>query len=545
MERRWHRVWPMWVPKQFEVEKPTSEYIREWATLTPERVALSFYGLDITYQELNSTIDKIAWGLLDLGLTKGDRVALHMANCPQFVMAYFGIQRAGGIVVPVNPMFKLAELEHELNDADVQTLFGLDFLYLEVEKIRARTPLRKVILTSLNDYLPQEPLMPVPQEAQGAGRTFTDIVSFKDLISGSSDLPVCRVDDLKNDLALLQYTGGTTGIPKGAMITHHTLAYVSVGTAYWYHYREDDVHLAAAPLFHVMGQQQSMCTPLVSGGRIVILARFVPEVAAQAISYYRCTSWIAAPTMIIALLSIPNIKEYNLSSLRCLNTGGGPISLELQKQLKELLPTTLVGEGFGMSETLPQGGATTPFYRYKPGYVGVPQLNDIRVVDLETGTLEMPPNEEGELIIKGPAVMKGYWNKPEETKEALRDGWLYTGDIGLMDQEGFIKLLGRKRELIKCSGYSVFPAEVEDLLYRHPAVRETAVIGINDPYRGETPKAFIVLKPDYVGRITEEEILEWCKENMAAYKRPRLVEFREDLPKSGAGKILKRLLAPS
>ncbi len=247
--------------------------------------------------------------------------------------------------------------------------------------------------------------------------------------------------------------------------------------------------------------------------------------------------------MIIALLSIPNIRDYDLSSLRCLNTGGGSVSVELQKQMKELLPTALVGEGFGMSETLPQGGATTPFYRYKPGFVGIPQLNDVRIVDLETGAVDMSPNEQGEIIMKGPAVMKGYWNKPEETVEALRDGWLHTGDIALMDEDGFIKLLGRKREMIKCSGFSVFPAEVEDLLYRHPAVKETAVIGINDPYRGETPKAFIILKPEYTGKTTEESILDWCKDNMAAYKRPRVVEFREELPKSAAGKILKRLLA--
>jgi long-chain acyl-CoA synthetase len=246
--------------------------------------------------------------------------------------------------------------------------------------------------------------------------------------------------------------------------------------------------------------------------------------------------------MIIALLSLPNIRDYNLQSIFSLNTGGAPVSVELQRQLKELLPRTIVGEGYGMSETLPQGGATTPLYRYKPGFVGIPQLNDIRIFDLETGTVEMPPSEQGEITIKGPAMMKGYWNKLEESAEVLRDGWLYTGDIGLMDEEGYIKLLGRKRELIKCSGFSVFPAEVEDLLYRHPSVKEAAVIGIPDAYRGESPKAFIVLKNEFVGKITEKEILNWAKENMAAYKRPKVVEFREDLPKSGAGKVLKRLL---
>jgi acyl-CoA synthetase (AMP-forming)/AMP-acid ligase II len=543
MERRWYKVWPMWVPKSFDVEKPASEYIREWAMLRPEAIAISFYGRDITYGDLNRMIDKAAWGLADLGVKKGDRVAVHMDNCPQFVVAYFATQRAGGVVVPVNPMFKQAELEHELNDAGVETLIGLDSLYREVEKVRSKTPLKRVILTSLRDFIPEEPLLPVPSEAKEALRSFPDTILLEDLLAKSEDRPICNVNDMKTDLALLQYTGGTTGIPKGAMITHHTLSFVSVGTMYWYHYREDDVHLAVAPLFHVMGQQQSMCTPLVSGGQVVLLSRFVPDVVAAAIAHYRCSSWVAATTMIISLLSLPNIKDYDLNSLRCLNTGGAPVSLELQKQLKEVLPDTLVGEGYGMSETLPQGGCTTPFYRYKPGFVGIPQMNDIRIVDLETGTIEMPPNQEGELTMKGPAMMRGYWNKPEESVEALRDGWLYTGDIALMDEEGFIKLLGRKREMIKCSGFSVFPAEVEGLLYRHPAVKEAAVIGISDSYRGESPKAFIVLKPEFVGNVTEDEILNWAKESMAAYKRPKVVEFREDLPKSGAGKLLKRLLS--
>jgi long-chain acyl-CoA synthetase len=246
--------------------------------------------------------------------------------------------------------------------------------------------------------------------------------------------------------------------------------------------------------------------------------------------------------MVIALLSLPNIEDYDFSSFRCLWSGGTPISDELQKRLKELAPGAIIGEGYGLSETIAHGGASTPLHRYKPGFVGVPQLNDIRIMDLATGAKELGPGEEGEITIKGPAVMQGYWNKPEETKMVLRDGWLYTGDIGLMDEEGYVKFLGRTRELIKCSGYSVFPAEVEELLFGHPAVREVAVIGISDPYRGESPKAFIILKPEYENKIEENEILEWCKDNMAAYKRPRYVEFRQELPKSAAGKLLRRVL---
>jgi acyl-CoA synthetase (AMP-forming)/AMP-acid ligase II len=542
MEKRWYKVWPVWTPKNFEVEKPASEYIREWATYRPDAIALSFYGKDITYRELDSLIDRAAWGLVDLGVKKGDRVAIHMENCPQFVIAYYAALRAGGVVVPMNPMFKQVEIEHELNDAGAETLIGLDFLYPEVEKARGRTPLKNVILASLKDYLPNEPLLPVPQEAQREKLSFPGTVDLATLILRSQDRPICNVANLKRDLALLQYTGGTTGVPKGAMISHHALAHVSLGSMYWYRHREEDVHLGATPFFHVMGQSQLMCTPLVSGGRIVILSRFAPDVVAQAITIYGCTFWVAATTMVIALLNLPNIRDFDFSSFRCLCSGGTPIPVELQKKLKELVPNAGIGEGYGLSETMAQGGAVTPLHRYKAGFVGIPQLNDFRIVDADTGVKELGPNEEGEITIKGPAVMLGYWNKPEETKAVLRDGWLYTGDLGLMDEDGYVKVLGRKKEMIKCSGYSVFPSEVEGLLYRHPAIREVAVIGISDPYRGETPKAFIILKPEYADKIKEEDIIAWSIENMATYKRPRVVEFRDELPRNAAGKVLRRIL---
>jgi acyl-CoA synthetase (AMP-forming)/AMP-acid ligase II len=543
MEYRWHKVWPMWVPKTFEVEKPTSEYIRDWGELTPDGIALTFYGLDVTYRSLNSMIDRLAWGLVDLGVKKGDRVALHMENCPQFVVSYFAVQRAGAAVVAVNPMFKGAELEFEMNDAGVEMLIGLDAFYPEVEKIRARTPLKNVILTSMKEFLPSDPTLPLPEEAKEEKRSFANTLDFLTILNKSPDRPICRVTDLKADLALLQYTGGTTGTPKGAMISHYALANAALGAMHWYHFREDDVYLGVTPFFHVMGQTVLMATPLVSGGRVIVLTRFVPDVVARAVTRYGCTYWVGATTMIIALLNLPNVKEHDFSSFRCIWTGGATVSVELQNKLKEIAPNAMIGEGYGLSEVVSQGGACTPLYRYKPGFVGIPQLNvEMKIMDQETGTRELGPNEMGEIVIRAAAMMTGYWNKPEATKEMLRDGWLYTGDTGLMDEEGYIKFLGRTRELIKSSGYSVFPAEVEDLLYRHPAVKEVAVVGVADAYRGESAKAFIILKDDYAGKITEKEIIEWSKDNMAAYKRPKFVEFRQELPKSAAGKVLKRVL---
>jgi acyl-CoA synthetase (AMP-forming)/AMP-acid ligase II len=542
-DHRWYKVWPVWVPKTIDPDKPVCEYIRDWAKFTPDRIALSFYGRDIAYGELNGLIDRAAWGLVDLGVKKGDRVALHMENCPQFVIAYFAAQRAGAAVVAANPMFKGAELEFEMNDAGVETLIGIDALYPEIEKIRSRTSLKNVILTSMKDFLPTKPVLALPEEAKHDKQSFPDTIDFVELMNKSKDGPICNVTDLKKDLALLQYTGGTTGTPKGAMISHYSLSVAALGTMHWYHFREDDVFLGVTPFFHVMGQNVLMCAPVVSGAQIVILTRFVPDVVAQAISSYHCTFWVGATTMVIALVNLPNIGDYNFTSFRAIWTGGASVSVELQNKLKELAPKAVIGEGYGLSEVMSQGGACTPLFQYKPGFVGIPQVNvEMKIVDQETGTREMEPNEVGEIVIKSPATMIGYWNKPEETKEMLRDGWLYTGDTGSMDKEGYVKFLGRTRELIKCSGFSVFPAEVEDLLYRHPAVKEAAVIGINDPYRGESPKAFIILKDGYTGKVTEKEILDWSKDNMAAYKRPKFIEFREELPKTAAGKVLRRVL---
>jgi long-chain acyl-CoA synthetase len=247
--------------------------------------------------------------------------------------------------------------------------------------------------------------------------------------------------------------------------------------------------------------------------------------------------------MLIALLELPDVGRFDLSSLKLLVTGGAPISTEIQEKVREVAPMAFIGEGYGLTESCASGGLLTPLFGFKSGFVGIPHFCDMKIMDAETGTQELPPNTEGEIIIKGPAIMNGYWKRPEETQLVLRDGWLHTGDLGLMDEEGYFKILGRKKELIICSGYNVYPSDVENLLYGHPAISETAVIGIPDPYRGESPKAFIVLHQSHRGKITEEDIIRWCKENMAAYKRPSVVEFRDELPKSGAGKILKRVLS--
>ena len=539
---RWHRVWPHFVPKAIDVDKPVCEFIREWAGRRPAGIALSFYGRDMTYEELNEVVDRFARGLIATGLKEGDRVALFMQNCPQFVIGFLGILRAGAVVVSLNPMFKQAELEYQINDAGAGTLVALDYLYPAAEKVIARTPVKTVILTSLKDYLPPSPALPLSDEFKGSDRKFPETIAFSTLLGDSSNEPICRVGDLYEDPAIIQYTGGTTGLPKGAVISHHGLCFAGSSDAIWQRLRYSDVTLGVTPFFHVMGLSAVMIATLVSGGRLTILPRFIPGIAARAIEYYKCTYWVAAATMLHALLTLPEARQFDLSSLLLLVTGGAPISSEIQERVRDLAPNAFIAEGYGLSETCASGGLLTPLFGFKPGFVGIPHFCEMKIMDTETGTSELPVNEQGEIVIKGPTVMKGYWNRPEETERVLRNGWLYTGDLGLMDEDGYFKILGRKKELIICSGFNVYPSEVENLLYMHPAVAETAVIGIPDPYRGETPKAFVVLHQSYRGKITEEDIILWCRENMAAYKRPTIVEFRDELPKSAAGKILKRML---
>jgi acyl-CoA synthetase (AMP-forming)/AMP-acid ligase II len=542
-EHLWSRVWDPRIPRVFTPQEPVMEYLRDSAKASPDKPALIYYGRCITYRQLSEAIDRFAGVLAGLDVMKGDRVALFMQNCPQFVISYFGALRAGAVVVSLNPMFKSAELEYELNDSGAGTIVALDYLYPEVLRAGGRIRLKNVILTRLADYLPEAPELPLPAEMEQPEHSFPGTLDFLELLRRSRSPSAPVVTSLKNDVALLQYTGGTTGLPKGAVLTHYTLAHNAAAVPLWFAYSGQDVHTGIMPFFHVAGMIHSMCAALVSGGTLVVLARFSPEVLAKAIEKYRCTVLNTITTMYTGLLEWTGTDRYDLSSLRLVWEGGAPLPAAAEERLKKLLPQAFVGEGYGLTETL-TGGVNTPLYRRKQGFIGIPfPSTDIKIVDLETGRKECGVGEEGEVVIRGPCVMRGYWNNPAETRQQIRKGWLHTGDIGRFDEEGYLAIVSRKKELIKCSGFSVFPSEVEDLLYKHPAIAEVSVIGIPDSYRGETPKAFIVLRPEYRGKIREGDILTWAKDTMAPYKRPRVVEFREALPKSGAGKVLRRVLA--
>jgi acyl-CoA synthetase (AMP-forming)/AMP-acid ligase II len=541
MEKIWVKSWPDGIPQKLDFpNKPLYDFLRDKAERNPKKVAINYYGREIGFQELDDLSDRFAAALNDLGLGKGGRVSLYLENCPQFVIAYYGTLKAGGVVVAANPMFKEDELSYELKDSGTKIVIALDHLYPLVREIRKKIQLSQVIVTSYWDFLPENPSLPMHPSMQPPKAVFPQTLDFIDLLEKYEPEALRPEINMQEDLALLQYTSGTTGLPKGAMITHYSLLFNTVGSTVWSMTTEDDVHLSVLPFFHVTGMIHGMNRPIYTGTTNVMLSRFDTETAITAIHDFRCTVWVSITTMNVAVVNFPDIHKYNLQSLKHCSSGGAPIPKEILQRWREIVGPELV-EGYGLSETISQTHVN-PISNPRYGSVGIPHFGvECRIVDVDTRE-ELPIGEEGELIIKGPMVTKGYWNNPEETEKVLKDGWFATGDIARMDHDGYFYIVERKKDMIKASGYSVFPAEVEALMYEHPAVQEVAVIGVPDPHRGENIKAFIILRPQYKDQVKMEDMIAWAKNKMAAYKYPRIVEFVDELPKTGSGKILKRAL---
>lgn len=540
MEPIWYKSWPDGVPKKVEYPNKTlPELIEELGDKFPRKDALIFYGYRITYSSLVRMIKSFASSLIKLGVKKGDRVCLFMENCPQYIISIFAVWRIGAVAVTANPMFKEDELLHELTDSGAETIILLDMLYPVLERIREKTCLKNVIVTGYQDFLPAIPSLPLHPSLEVPRQYFQDTVEMSEFLNCKCPPQETELEP-GHDIALLQYTSGTTGIPKGAMITHNNMLSNTVCSALWVK-AENGIHLAVLPLFHVTGLIQCMNMPLYTGGTIILLARYDTETVIRAIEKYRVTHWVSIATMNIAVVNYPHVKDYDLTSLKACTSGGAPIPLKVLQDFKEMTGASLV-EGYGLSETISQV-TINPMDKPRLGSVGIPVINtDVRIVGLADPSKEVPLGEMGELLVKGPQVTRGYWRRPGETAVNIKDGWLATGDIVRMDEDGYIYIVGRKKEMIKASGFSVFPAEVENFLYEHPAIAEVVVVGIPDPYRGESAKAFVVLKRDYENKISEADIINWARQKMAAYKYPRVVEFRTELPRSGSGKILRRLL---
>lgn len=502
-----------------------------------DRAAIIYYGTAISWTEFKNLVLKAAGGLQRLGVKKGDRVYLGLQNCPQFLISYWATHAVGGIVVPGSPMFKKGELQYALNDSGARVVIMEDGLYPILEAIRGQVPgVEAVVTTSLGEYLPEESALPVPDGLVIDNPQCTGSIDWKDFMAGPPIEKLVPVD--LEDVAQLQYTSGTTGHPKGAMLVQRNLLWKAV---LYSHNKEEaaDVNLAALPLFHITGMVGHMLSPVYFGNTIVLLARFDPLTALMAINKYKISTFGAITTMNIALINHPDAEKYDLSSWRNAWMGGAALPDAVQKKYHSL--GIQLAEGYGMSETTSTVVQTIARW-IKPGSIGLPFSGvDLRIVDPEDDLKDMAPGEEGELWVRDPGVAAGYWNMPEDTALAFPgEGWVKTGDIAKIDEDGFIWLCGRLKEMIKASGFSVFPAEVEEYLYLHPAIAECAVIGIPHDYRGEDVKAFVVLKPDWAGKVDETELVVWAREQMSVYKYPRHIEFRDSLPKTGTGKILRK-----
>ncbi|MCF8024748.1 MAG: AMP-binding protein [Desulfobacteraceae bacterium] len=543
MKEKWRpNIWPKVEPMVPPLpERPIFEEIREQAENRPDKTALNFYGYKINYRELHELSDRFADGLLRLGIQKGDRVALYLENCPQFVIGFYGIIKTGAVVVACSPMYKKDELQYVLSDAEPKAILLEDNFYPNLKACEYFFPPEKIFVTSFADFLPSQPSIPIHSSMSHEKQTFSDATDFPEFLQGCQARAPEPNIDLENDLILLQYTAGTTGRPKGVMLTHKNIAVHGALVRHYYEYAEDDIHLVVLPLFHVTGLDIAMNPALAKGSTLILFARFDLMPMLDVISQYRVTHWVTITPINVAVLNVPNITDFDFGSLKLILSGGAPVPLEVHKKWADIVGKPII-EGYGLSES--SGGIIGNNRQYhRPGTVGAPvYYHDIMLWDNERRT-ESGIDEEGELCIKGPCIMKGYWKAPEETRIRLsQEGWLRTGDVARIDQEGWIRIVGRTKEMIKVSGYTVSLPEIDAYLYEHPAVAEACTIGVPHSYRGEEPKAFVVLSDSHKGKVSEEEVVDYCKNKMATYKYPRTVEFVESLPKSGAGKILRRVL---
>lgn len=548
MQKTVRPYWPSTVPETLTYrlgEIPLHEYVKHNAQALSEQTAFQFYGNAISWRELDDQIDRLAHFFIDKNFKKGDRIALYMQNCPQYIIGHYAIQRMGGIVVPLNPMYREAELIYLIQEADIKGIIAGQEIYSRIEEIADEVPgLHCKITTNYIDYLPSEPSLPFPQEYNTTKISFKDTYDFSGVIQETEPLKEYPAIDLWEDIALLVFTSGTTGRPKGAMLTHGNALYKTAAAVAGNELNQNEVLLSIAPLSHIAGMLMGVNIPVYNASETVLMTRFDPQATVLAMEKYRVTAWYSIAIMNGALLQIPGIENRDFSSLKknMSTSFGVQVTAELAHKWASVTKGCPMFEAaYGLSETH-TGDTFMPQENIKFGSCGIAvNETEIKIIDPATGE-EMPALQEGEVLLKGPGVFKGYLNRPEATEETLRDGWLHTGDFGKLDDEGYLYYLGRIKELIKCSGYSVFPDDVEALLSSHPAVSQSVAVGVPDPKRGESVKAFIVLKNDYKGKIEPQEIIDWAKNNMAAYKYPRKIEFIEELPTTSSGKILRRLL---
>ncbi|RSK27368.1 long-chain fatty acid--CoA ligase [Bacillus sp. HMF5848] len=528
MEKVWQKHYPDTISHTIDIPNTTlPNILLETAQKYPDNEALVFYHKRILYKELLQYTFGFASVLQDNAVKKGDRVAIMLPNCPQYVISYYGTLKAGAIVTQINPMLVERELEYILKDSGAETIVIFDQVLPRLQAIKANTNIRNVIVVSFSQDL----------------QTYNEAVGFEDFLRSAKGAPQSVAIDPEHDIAVLQYTGGTTGRSKGAMLTHRNVV-ANVLQSFEFFKEEFELGkercLTVIPLFHVFGMSSCMNLSIYGGSSMILLPRFDIDELLNTIKAEKPTIFPGVPTLYVALTNHPKAEEYGIDSIRICNSGSAPMPVELLNEFEGKTGAKIL-EGYGLSEASPTTHCNPAFAERKPGSVGIGvPSTEYKVVDVGTGTEEVPAGQIGELIIRGPQIMKGYWNMPEETAVTLRDGWLFTGDIAKVDEEGYTYIVDRKKDMIIASGFNIYPRDIEEVIYEHPAVQEAVVIGVPDKYRGETVKAYVVKKGNK--EVSEEEIITYCKENMAAYKVPQIVEFRDELPKTNVGKILRRAL---
>lgn len=547
--RPWHKFYEEGIPTSLEFSSSTLvDQLERAASRFPDRTATLFEGGRLTYRELKDRVDRLATALAGLGVRPGDRVAIQLPNLPQTVIAYYAVLRAGATAVMFNPMYVAREIEHQVRDAGARVAIVLDAFWVKTWRtMRGELGLEHVIVTGIKDFLPFPKNLLFPLVGKKTGLVVdvpheAGVHALADLIGLNPPAPP-RVPLAADGIANLQYTGGTTGVSKGAILTHRNLVGNVEQVRAWFPKAIEggEVVLCALPFFHVFGLTVCMNFSVHMAASMVLVPnpRDIPKLVSL-IPKYRPTMFPAVPAMFNAINGYPGIERIDISSIKGCFSGSAPLPLEVLERFEQLTGGKIT-EGFGLTETSPVTHANPLFGLRKPGSIGIPLPDtDARIMDLEEGTRELPPGEDGELVLQGPQCMQGYWKNEAETAGMIRNGWLYTGDIAKMDEDGYFYIVGRKKDMIIAGGYNIYPREIDEILYEHPKVLEAAAVGIPDARRGETVKAFVVLKAGE--SATEEEITEFCRSRLATYKVPRSVEFRTELPKSTIGKVLRRVL---
>jgi len=541
--RPWHRHYDYSVPTTMRYPQLTiQDFLQIAANTRPDRAALNFYGTEMTYRELRYQSLRMANALGALGVKKGDRVGLHLPNCPQYIIAYYSVLFLGAIVVNMNPMYTVNEMKHIIQTTGITTLVTFDDVLPNIHTLSRDTEIPRVVVTRVVDFI-----RGMVQSTASELELEEGWHHFSQLLEGCSNTKIPRVKINSKDPAVIIFTGGTTGRPKGAVLTHANYVAATMQVSAWGDVVYKRINpqlrsvLTALPFFHIYANLLCLNWSVFNYSTMILVPRFEINAIMELIAKFdKIAFFPAVPTMLSAIFNHPKACQLDLDKkFGVVHSGGAAMPVELIEQIKDM--GIFFSEGWGMTETTSLGTSYPLIGLKKVGSIGVPYIDaDIRLMDLKEGVEEVPQGEPGELIIKSPTVMQGYWNNAEETADQLRDGWLYTGDIAVRDKDDYLFIVDRKKDMIIAGGYNIYPREIDEVLYQHPKIKEGISVGIPDKYRGETVKAFVILKKGEAA--TEEDIINYCKEKLASYKVPKTVEFRRELPKSPVGKILRKIL---